>query len=226
MSARPTARAAPREPILPPRTRLLVFARAPVAGACKTRLAAGLGTARALAVHRAMVTQTVAKAMAVEGALVTLWCSPAPNHAFFHGLRRAYDLPLRRQPRGGLGIRMHLALAGALADSERAVLVGSDCPGLTTAVLARALAALEEADAVFAPTLDGGYGLVGLRRPQARLFHGIPWSTARVMRATRARLRALGLRAHELPAIADIDDVRGYRRARATGLLPRRVRKQ
>jgi len=59
---------------------------------------------------------------------------------------------------------------------------------------------------VFGPAADGGYALVGLRRPAPGLFHGMRWSHARVMAQTRERLAALGLRHAELPLLHDIDE--------------------
>jgi glycosyltransferase A (GT-A) superfamily protein (DUF2064 family) len=59
---------------------------------------------------------------------------------------------------------------------------------------------------VFVPALDGGYALVGLRRADPRWFHGMAWSHPGVMADTRARLRAAGMRWHELPPVADIDE--------------------
>jgi len=86
------------------------------------------------------------------------------------------------------------------------VLMGTDAPALDAQALRQAAAALHQHDAVFAPTADGGYALVGLRYPMAMLFDGMTWSTPRVMDDTRARLRAHGLRHAELPPVHDIDE--------------------
>ena len=85
------------------------------------------------------------------------------------------------------------------------LLMGSDAPALSAAVLRAAAAALADADVVLVPALDGGYVLVGLRRPAPTLFAGVAWSTGQVMAQTRQRAAAAGLRLVELPALADID---------------------
>ena len=59
---------------------------------------------------------------------------------------------------------------------------------------------------MFVPAHDGGYALVGLRRPAPSLFDAMLWSTSTVMADTRERLAAAGLRHTELPAVADIDN--------------------
>jgi rSAM/selenodomain-associated transferase 1 len=104
-----------------------------------------------------------------------------------------------------LGERMQFALAGALERHNEVVLVGSDCPQIDHAMLDAAFAALRQHDAVFAPAVDGGYALIGLRRSHARLFLEIPWSTAQVMPRTRGRLLELGWDWHELDPVRDVD---------------------
>jgi glycosyltransferase A (GT-A) superfamily protein (DUF2064 family) len=86
------------------------------------------------------------------------------------------------------------------------LLMGSDAPALKAPVLRAALQALDTADAVFVPALDGGYVLVGLCRAAPMLFEGMAWSTPQVMQHTRERAAAAGLRVAELAALSDIDE--------------------
>jgi glycosyltransferase A (GT-A) superfamily protein (DUF2064 family) len=102
---------------------------------------------------------------------------------------------------------MRAALDSALARGSRAVLIGTDCPILDVAYLARAVAALETCDAVFGPAEDGGYVLVGLARC-IDAFSGIPWSTPNTMTATRAKIGSLGAVWQELPTLWDVDEPR------------------
>ncbi len=92
---------------------------------------------------------------------------------------------------------------------QRAIVIGTDVPGLDAVVLRRAdavLAQLEGVDAVFVPALDGGYALIGLNRAAPpSLFEAMPWSSAQVMAATRQRLAAAGLHHVELNEVRDID---------------------
>ncbi|CAN0235786.1 unnamed protein product [Chrysoparadoxa australica] len=200
---------------------ILIFARAPVPGACKSRLARGIGTVRAARVYRAMLIQTVETAVGAGAMGVHLVCAPDTRHPLFHQLRRRFGCCLHRQPRGDLGQRMHRALAGRLRRGAGLVLlVGSDCPSLTVADLDDALAALNTGhDAVLGPTEDGGYALVGLRSPAGRLFRGVTWSTPRVIGQTRHRLRRLGWRWQETQPLADVDHPRDWYRARRAGWL-------
>ncbi|MBN8510243.1 MAG: TIGR04282 family arsenosugar biosynthesis glycosyltransferase, partial [Burkholderiales bacterium] len=136
---------------------------------------------------------------------VTLWCTPDARHRFFRALQRTSGVPCLVQSAGDLGQRMHTAFRLHCAQGPL-LLIGTDCPPLTAPHLRRAaLALLQGADAVFHPALDGGYVLVGLRRPQPELFLGMAWSTAAVMADTRARARRAGLRVRELETLWDLD---------------------
>jgi len=111
----------------------------------------------------------------------------------------------RRQEGRDLGERMHRALSELLGEAEEAVLVGSDHPTLPPPFLERAFGMLAVADVVLGPSLDGGYYLVGTRRPQPLLFERIEWSTPSVLEATLERIREGGLRASFLPPWYDVD---------------------
>jgi rSAM/selenodomain-associated transferase 1 len=194
--------------------RILVFARAPVPGRCKTRLIPALGARGAAALHRRLVRRTLAAARA-SGHVVELWCAPDAAHGFFAACRRDYGVRLRRQPRGDLGRRMALALAGAAVP---AVLVGSDCPGFAARDFSDALAALAGHDCVLRPSSDGGYVLIGARRLERRALAGIAWSSGRELDQTRRRLRRLGLSVCEAAPLMDLDTPADYRKARRGGL--------
>ena len=109
---------------------------------------------------------------------------------------------------------MAAAFAQCFANGyEQVLLLGSDIPGIDGTVLAAANQALTDHDAVLLPTLDGGYGLIGLHhnRLPPTLFTNIPWSTDRVVTTTLERLSQLGLRAIQLPTLRDIDTIEDLR---------------
>jgi rSAM/selenodomain-associated transferase 1 len=203
-----------------PRGRILVFARAPVPGRCKTRLIPTLGARGAAALHRRLVRRTLALARDA-GFPVELWCAPDTAHGFFAACRRDYGVRLRRQPRGDLGRRMALALARALReDAGAALLVGSDCPEFTPRDFTGAVTALATRDCVLQPSEDGGYVLIGARRLERRALAGIAWSSGRELEQTRRRLARLSLSLSETMPLMDIDTREDYRKARRSGLLP------
>lgn len=199
-----------------PLPRLLVFAKAPVPGRVKTRLAGVLGTRGAARLYRVLLLRTLAMATATALGPVELWCAPDSRHGFFSACRRAYGVRLCRQRSGDLGARMAQALRRTLAAGDSALLIGGDCVSLSGAELRAAAAHLASgADAVLGPAADGGYVLIGLRRPCRRLFEGIAWGTPQVLAATRRRLHRLGVNWSELAPGWDLDtpaDLRRWRR--------------
>ncbi len=188
------------------RVAVIVFAKAPVPGLAKTRLAPALGSAGAAALAARMLAHTVAQALAARIGPVEVCAAPDASHPAFARLAARGQVTLADQGDGDLGQRMQRAFGRTLAAHGRALLIGTDAPALDAAVLRAAARALAAHDAVFVPTFDGGYVLIGLRHAGAPCFAGLPWSTPDVMRRTRERLRAAGLRWAELPPLADIDE--------------------
>jgi len=200
---------------------VLIFARAPVAGSVKTRLIPLLGDHGAAALYRSLVEHALTVARTSGVGRVELWCAPATDDDFFATCRDRFGATLHRQCDGDLGTRMLNALEDALTRSRHVLLTGSDCPSLTAADLRAAARALREGrDAVFGPTEDGGYVLVGLSLALPALFDSMTWGTATVMEETRQRLRNLGWRWHELPVHWDVDRPQDYQRLVREGFLP------
>jgi rSAM/selenodomain-associated transferase 1 len=203
-----------------PRARILVFAKAPVPGQCKTRLIPELGAKGAARVQRALLDKTLRTALASDLAPVELWCAPSARHAVFRQAGETHGVRLRTQPRGDLGARMDYALRQTLCLAGPGLLIGTDCPVFAPRHLAHALAALNDgADVVVCPAEDGGYVLIGARKAISALFRGMPWGGAAVMAATRRELGRLGIRHTELPPLWDVDEPADLRRAYSQGLL-------
>ena len=179
-----------------PAPRLAIFARAPVRGQVKTRLARDVGEDVALAAYQELVERTLDRLGPGEGDFAPeIWIAgDAPVVGEWRG-----RFPVFRQPAGDLGERM----AAAFRDGVRA-LVGCDIPALGAAHVETALALLEEADLTLGPTEDGGYCLIAMNEPRERLFVDIPWGTPDVLVKTLAA--AGGLRVRLLAPLWDVDD--------------------
>jgi hypothetical protein len=189
------------------RRRLLLMLKFPTPGAVKTRLVPALGAARACALHRALAAGTlaeVARFAAAGDVAVEVRVAGAPDSA----AARAWlgeGVTIRDQGEGDLGARMERAVGTAFAEGAAAVVViGGDCPGLGAAQLAAAFAALERHAVVLGPAADGGYYLIGLRRPVPALFHGIAWGTAEVRAQTLAAARTESIAVGQLDTLHDL----------------------
>ncbi len=200
--------------------KVLVFARAPEAGATKTRLIPCLGAAGAAALQRILIERALRTALAAGIGEVELWCAPTAQQAQFARYRRQFGIAAASQCAGDLGDRMLHASACALANCARVIIIGTDCPALTSIELQSAARALDEHDAVLIPAEDGGYVLIGLNSTVPRLFEAIPWGGDDVMRMTRDRMRLLGWTWAELPVSWDVDRPADFARLAASGLIP------
>lgn len=185
---------------------ILVFARAPLPGRVKTRLAENIGAQRAATLYTDWLCETVRMCATSALAPVELWCSPDTEHEIFTSLRAAYGLKLATQPQGDLGTRMQAAMHQALQQGEFTVLIGTDCPAMDVDYLASACRVLQAGtELVLGPAEDGGYVLLGARKLDDSLFDGIPWGTGRVLQQTRMRIASIGYRHAELASLWDVD---------------------
>ena len=187
---------------------LLVFAKEPTPGSVKTRLAAAIGATRAAQVYRRLTALTLAHAVAARQAGVVdrieLWCAPSAASPYFRDMARKTGASLHAQGRGDLGARMAHAIADALTRGDAVLLVGTDCPLLDADRLAHAVALLARHDAVLGPAEDGGYVLVGARRPLP--FAAVRWSSPHALTDTTAGFGRAGIRWAALPVLWDVDE--------------------
>jgi uncharacterized protein len=202
------------------RRRLILFARYPIPGRVKTRLIPALGAEGAAALHRRLVLRTL------RTAHIACRAAPAGLEVRFDGGTEqamshwvgdnARFLP---QSAGDLGERMARAFEASFCSrSPATVIVGSDCPSLTPDIITTAFARLTESPVVLGPAKDGGYYLIGLRRPMPELLRGIPWGTDRVLADSLAVLQRQGSKAALLEPLEDIDrpeDLPAWRRITA-----------
>jgi rSAM/selenodomain-associated transferase 1 len=204
-----------------------IMCKAPRPGACKTRLAALLGSERAAGLSACFLRDVAA---AIEGVPERLGrrgygiYAPAGAETDLRALLPpSFQLVLQADADFGavlLNATRHLLDAG----HSCAVLVNADSPTLPPRLLVDALAALRRPGdrVVLGPAVDGGYCLIGLKAAHGRLFQDIPWSTPDVFRATRERAGEIALPEVVLPAWYDVDDAEtfGYLEAELAGIPP------
>ena len=147
---------------------VIVMAKAPVAGFAKTRLIPALGAHGAAALAECLLERAIGHALEAQLGPVDLCCTPDMSHPALARHAAWHGMALSAQGDGDLGARMARAFDRWLVRAGRALMTGTDAPALDAAMLVRAAAALDEADAVFIPALDGGYALIGLRRAAPR----------------------------------------------------------
>jgi rSAM/selenodomain-associated transferase 1 len=194
------------------RERICLFTRYPEAGTTKTRLIPALGPAGAADLQRRMtrhILKEARQAARLRPAVVEIRYAGGGRRKMRQWL--GADLRYQAQASGDIGQRMARAAQDAAADGCPAVIIiGSDIPGITAAVVVGAFERLATNDLVIGPAIDGGYYLIGLRLPppgQAvpALFTDIAWGTATVRADTLARAASLNLRPILLTPLNDVD---------------------
>jgi uncharacterized protein len=179
---------------------LIVIAKEPLPGRAKTRLSPPCTPTQAAALARAALLDTLDVVAQTSAERQVLVFDGDPRR-----FRRA-GLEVIPQRGAGLGER----LAAAFDDvAGPALLVGMDTPQLTPRLLLDGMRALSTptVDAVLGRATDGGYWSIGLKRHGAAAFASVPMSCSTTWRRQRARLRELGLRVHEQPALRDVDTI-------------------
>jgi rSAM/selenodomain-associated transferase 1 len=174
---------------------LIVFAREPIAGAVKTRLIPRLGAVDAARLADAFIVDALTKAASFESCKLVIAGSargPVQGSEYFLGMAARFRAELVDQGRGDLGQRMARVLA-LYAEPPGALLFGTDTPTLPRSYIAQSIDDLRKAPVVIAPTLDGGYYLVGVRGLVPDIFRAIQWSSEKVLEQTLRRLVRAGI---------------------------------
>jgi rSAM/selenodomain-associated transferase 1 len=190
-----------------------LFAKQPVAGAVKTRLAAGSSPEWAAAVARAFLLDSLERLSASPARRVLAY-TPADAAPYFAA---AVDgrFTLTAQTAGDLGARMRAFFEEQIRQgADQVVLLGTDSPTVPVEFVARAFDALGRADVVLGPATDGGYYLVGCGRRMPPIFDGMTWGHGDVLAGTVARLADGGWRLELLPPWYDVDTMDDWRMLR------------
>jgi rSAM/selenodomain-associated transferase 1 len=192
-----------------PRRHLVIFAKAPILGRVKRRLAAGIGALAALRFQRDNTARLLRRVVADRRwhcwlALTPDRCAAGP---------RFWRVSCRRIAQGGGDLGRRMARPFARLPAGPVIVIGSDIPAIARHHIAAAFRLIGEHDLVFGPARDGGYWLVGARRrPLPRgLFAGVRWSTAHALGDTLANVPRR-LRVGIVATLDDVDDEPGYRR--------------
>ena len=192
-----------------------IMCKTPAPGASKTRLSPPLRPEECAAISACFIRdlsgtiQSLADGGTAVGYAVY---TPAGTEKALRSLLPA-DFGLALQCEGDFGARLLQGTRDLLAAGHAgAILVNSDSPTLPVSILRDAVAAVQRGDNVtLSPAVDGGYTLIGLSHPHARLFEDIPWSTADVYRLTLERARDIGLPVETVQGWYDVDDAASFR---------------
>lgn len=193
---------------------MILFAKAPVAGHVKTRLATEIGARRAAELHRAFVADSLAKLKEFTPVADLQLHTDIPNDAWSE-----LDVARELQIPGGLQLKLLHALGQGLAAGRPQVIIfGSDSPTLPHAHVRRLLGCT--ADVALGPCEDGGYYAIACRRIHPDMFAGVEWSTPNALEQTERAARACGLSVECGDLWYDVDGPEDLARLMAEPELP------
>jgi uncharacterized protein len=204
------------------RVAVIVFAREPIPGETKTRLAPALGAENAAALADAFNRDALAKARRLNPAELVIAGSAkggATRSVYFRGLAREFSAWVYDQGSGDLGARMARALR-PFTNGGGAILFGTDTPSLPVRLLAKNADLLDVRPIVIAPTLDGGFYLVGARGKLPDIFKPTRWGSSEVLATMLTRLRVrnesycLGPWWYDVDQPPDLDFLRSHLKSR------------
>jgi rSAM/selenodomain-associated transferase 1 len=197
---------------------LCIMSRFPEEGRCKTRLIPAIGAGGAAFLQRRMSEHIIEVGRQTD-CDVLLLIDGGTDVEIQTWLGGKVDF--LRQQGDGLGERMiHGFHTGFVKEYEKIILIGADCPSLTSSILQQGFRNLKDSDLVLGPSVDGGYYLVGMNQPHPEILSGIDWGTDQVLAQTMAR--ACELQTSRLPVLSDVDSAEDLHKLPAflqTGLL-------
>ena len=186
---------------------LVVVAKAPVPGQVKTRLIPHLTSEEAADLYRCFLEDRIIAMNSLKGVDLAVAYTPADARNMFTAFSRN-EFSLFSQKGQDLGERLNRIFEEKLADGYDAVsIIDSDSPDLPASTVQESFNRLltNQTDVVFGPCHDGGYYLVGMRKPHPQLFCDIPWSTETVLANTLETAEKIGVKTTLLPRWNDLD---------------------
>ena len=183
------------------------MAKEPVPGKVKTRLLPDISSTEAADLYQCFLDDRLQEVSNLNG--VDRAIAFTPEHARKTFSTLASDgFELFAQQGKDLGERLNNIFLEKFSSGYDAVsIIDSDSPDLPKSIIEASFRLLlsKQAEVVFGPCHDGGYYLVGMRRPHPELFRDVPWSTANVLSASLEKAAKLGLNVKLLPLWNDLD---------------------
>ncbi|MFT6716417.1 MAG: rSAM/selenodomain-associated transferase 1 [Saprospiraceae bacterium] len=180
---------------------LIIFAKNPVLGKVKTRLAATVGNQKALEIYKELLAYTCAICSKANANKFVFYSDFIDEQDLWNETKHKKKL----QWGNDLGKRMANAFEETLNNDSKAIIIGTDCKELTPEIINQAFGALEYVDVVLGPAVDGGYYLIGMKNLNMNLFNDISWSTSQVLDQTINKMNKEKLSYLLLKTLSDID---------------------
>ncbi|HEX8736203.1 MAG TPA: TIGR04282 family arsenosugar biosynthesis glycosyltransferase [Pyrinomonadaceae bacterium] len=205
---------------------VIIMAKAPLAGTVKTRLQPYFSAAECAQLAACFLNDAINKAKTLKTELILAY-SPAGETDYFRALADE-KTSLVEQKGDNLGEKMFSAFEFAFAqNADAAVMIGTDSPTFPEDFIEQAFEFLEiNSDAVLGKTEDGGFYLIGLRKPDARIFERVKWSSPQAFAQVRENIMNLNWHLREVPGWYDVDEPKDFEQLRNEFLNNKNARKR
>ncbi len=185
---------------------LLIFVKYPEPGKVKTRLAKDIGKKNAAQIYATMAKAVIDNLSKSKKHKTIIFFDPPERKTDINNWLQCGGCKFFPQNGSSLGEKMANAFLRAFSlGAEKAVIIGTDCIDISNDLINESFSTLHKTDVVLGPAEDGGYYLLGLKKPIPEIFNNIDWSTNRVLNQTLEKLREKKLRFKLLQTLKDID---------------------
>jgi rSAM/selenodomain-associated transferase 1 len=179
---------------------LIIFAKNPVLGKVKTRIAKITGDEKALEIYKAILKKIYIKTKDLCYDKYLFLSDNLDANLFDTGFKQVI------QKGTDIGGKMFNAIDTVLAKgSDKVVLAGGDVPEISAEIINEAFEKLSDFDIVIGPAKDGGYYLIGMNEPDISLFEKMEWSNENVLKETIERIKKKGKNFYLLKELSDVD---------------------
>ncbi len=192
---------------------IILFFKYPKVGKVKTRLGKEIGFKKACLIYQQLLSFRLESLYRLPKTYqIYFYIDQIKGHFLKKISKQMTDFKKKcfKQTGNNLGEKMALAFKNHLIKpSDKVVIIGSDIPFISHAILNKAFRLLETKDLVLGPTQDGGYYLIGLRKSNKQLFSlfkGISWSNEQVLSQTITQSKKNKINFSLLPKLFDIDN--------------------
>ncbi len=183
---------------------LIIMAKYPHKDYVKTRFKGHISDEKRLELYIYLLKNTIQKLREIPGTNTFITYSPQSAKDYF----LQFGLGIFPQHDGDLGYRMFQAINKILNEGyEKSVLVGVDIPEISGSIVLKAFELLSQSDIVFGPARDGGYYLVGLKKPFIEIFQNIKWSTHNTLKQSTEKAADFGYSVALTETLSDIDKI-------------------
>lgn len=183
---------------------LIIIAKYPEKENVKTRLRGLLSDRKRINLYRSLLAHTVKVLKDIPDTDTFIAYAPPGSHDYFSSFKTGL-IPLSGED---LGAGMYQAFREIfLKRYRKASLVGADIPDISVDIILRSFRVLAGKDVVFGPARDGGYYLIGMKKPIRELFEDIPWSSDRTLKASIKKAERSGYSVGLTEALSDVDTI-------------------